>query len=329
MARRRLTHRQQRVVQRIHARARARTAPDSADTDATPRTPERAGTVVVAHRRHVVIEAEGVLRHAWLRANLGAVACGDEVVWQEASGNEAVVLAIQPRRSVLGRPGINGHARPFAANIDRMVVVAAVEPAPVWSLVDACLAAAELLGIAPVVLINKCDLMTAATTASLGEALAVYRRIGYAVIEASVRAAHGLDALYAALAGHTAILIGQSGVGKSSLVKALLPDREVRTQAVSEATGLGRHTTTTATLYPLPCGGRLIDSPGVRRFGLWPMTRAELERGFPEIHAQSGHCRFNDCHHEGEPGCAVREAMARGEIDARRLGSFLQIAGSH
>jgi ribosome biogenesis GTPase len=155
--------------------------------------------------------------------------------------------------------------------------------------------------------------------------LAPYRQIGYPVLLASSRAEHGLDTLQNWLRGRTSLLAGQSGVGKSSLIKALLPDREIRIQAVSAATGHGAHTTSASTLYHLPDGGDLIDSPGVRSFELGEIGLSDLDRGFPELATYLGRCRFSDCRHDIEPDCALRDAVAQGTVHARRLESYRQL----
>jgi len=159
----------------------------------------------------------------------------------------------------------------------------------------------------------------------LSERLETYRRIGYPILTVSSQTAQGLDQLRSRLRGHVGLLVGQSGVGKSSLIKALLPEREIRIQAVSAATGHGAHTTSASTLYHLPDGGDLIDTPGVRSFELGEIGLSDLVRGFPELAPHLGHCRFSDCRHETEPDCALRTAMECGEIAPRRLESYRQL----
>jgi ribosome biogenesis GTPase len=152
-----------------------------------------------------------------------------------------------------------------------------------------------------------------------------YVELGYPVLETSCKGAPGIDCLAPALESRTSILVGQSGVGKSSLANALLPDLDLQTGALSRVTGKGTHTTTTTVMYTLPCGGRLIDSPGVWEYGLWQMSQHELAGGFREFASFEGHCRFNDCRHAGEPGCAIRAAVEAGAIREWRYRSYLRL----
>jgi ribosome biogenesis GTPase len=183
------------------------------------------------------------------------------------------------------------------------------------------------LGIEPVLVVNKAELL--AGSAALREApfsrLDPYRDLGYTVVQTSCKGAPGVDALLPLLHDATGILVGQSGVGKSALVNRLIPDLELQTGELSATTGKGTHTTTTTMLYTLPGGGALIDSPGVWEYGLWKMSTTEIAAGFREFDTLSGRCRFNDCRHAGEPGCAVAEAAAAGRIHAWRLESYRRL----
>jgi len=336
VSKRRLSKQQQVRIRALQTERRARAGHHRSSADAEGELgAERHGTVVINQRAAALVEdAEGGLHQCKVRQNLGGLACGDRVVWQPADSGGGVVIAVEPRRSLLERPGFDGRPKAVAANLDQIVVVAAARPAPSLSLIDRYLVAAELSGIKPVVLLNKIDLLDSAALEALRARLATFETLGYPVLLASTHSEHGLDAVRARLAGHTSILAGQSGVGKSSLVKALLPDLEIRIGAVSEATGHGRHTTTASVLYHLPHGGELIDSPGVRDFGLGHVAAERIIEGFPELQQLASACRFSDCAHTVEPGCALRAAAAQGEIDPRRLASFLAIrdelaAGSH
>jgi len=326
MSRRRLSKRQleriQTLQQRRRARAdlRAQTALSEAESE-----PQR-GTVVTRHGATAAVADNSQEIHVCLlRQNLGHVVCGDRVVWQKTGENSGVVTALSERTTVLARPDYAGRDKPLAANLTQLVVVVAVEPAPSGYLVDQYLAAAETLGIRAAIAVNKVDLLQSPSDSRL-DRLAGYEAIGYPVIRVTARQAHGLDALITRLRNETSILVGQSGVGKSSLVKALLPDQDIQTGRLSSATGLGRHTTSAATLYFLPSGGTLIDSPGVRSFRLPAMDRQQLERGFREFRAFLGNCQFSNCAHQDEPGCALRAAVAEGRVAQWRLDNFLNMA---
>lgn len=326
MARRKLSRQQaQRIsAQQEQRRRRARAGADAPDA-ADRLGPEQLGLVIAHHGASLTVEAEdGNQLRCSARRNLGALACGDRVVWQRAGEAEGVMVALEPRRSLLVRPDASGRERPLAANVDRIFVVSAAYPEPSEYLIDRYLVTAELTGIAPALVLNKTDLADGSARQRLEERLGVYERIGYQVLYTSVRQASGMDSLRRALADHTSILVGQSGVGKSSLVKALLPEQEVRIGTLGE-TRLGRHTTTTAVLYHLPSGGELIDSPGVRDFAVWHIDPERIAHGFREFAPFLGRCKFSDCSHRQEPECALRDAVRAGHIDARRLLSYLQI----
>lgn len=328
MARRRLTRRQREqigLIQEQRRRRAARRAERQADSSDALGA-ERAGRVIANYGPELILEdAAGGLHRCSVRQNLGGLACGDRVVWQPTAFGDGVVVAVEPRRSLLTRPDYSGRPKLIAANMDQVGVVVAPRPALNEFLVDRYLVAVEAIGVAALIVFNKVDLPDPATRAELEARLDVYRRIGYPVLPASTKTEHGLDALQARLAGHISILVGQSGVGKSSLIQALLPDREIRIQAVSEATGMGTHATTTATLYHLPGGGDLIDSPGIRSFELGELALEDLDRGFREFAPYLGRCRFSNCGHTVEPGCALQAAVAQREIDARRLASYHQL----
>ena len=258
------------------------------------------------------------------RRRLGDVAVGDRILWTPSEdGLQGRVEEVLARSSVLVRPAYAGKNKVVAANLDRVFVVISPAPQPDWLLVDQYLAVCEFRVIPAEIIYNKIDLAE-----NEGQALAElndYVRIGYPVHPVSARKGLGIVELKQALHEHCSMLAGQSGVGKSSLTNALLPEKNLRTNEISERSGLGRHTTTAATLYHLPAGGDLVDSPGVAVFGLADIKGQDLAWGYREFQAHIGHCRFNDCRHINDKGCAVREAMEKGEIAPARHQRYLKL----
>ena len=286
------------------------------------------------------------------RRRLGDVAVGDRIRWQPSEdGEQGRVEEVLPRSTTLVRPAYGGKTRVVAANLDRIFIVISPAPEPDWLLVDQYLAVCEFRHIAAEIICNKIDLaesealLFAANALSskppllageggqqvdsrafrLATELADYARIGYPTHSVSARNGIGVAELKQALHGHCSMLAGQSGVGKSSLTNALLPEKNLRVGEISERSGLGRHTTTAATLYPLPDGGDLIDSPGVAVFGLAEIKGQDLAWGYREFQQLIAQCRFNDCRHIGDKGCAVREAVASGAIAPARHQRYLKL----
>ena len=247
--------------------------------------------------------------------------CGDRVVAEPiANESDWLITSIEDRDNALTRPNLRGDVEVLAANVDQLVAVAAPSPDPDWFVVDRYVAAAEQMRVGAAILFNKTDLGSGEN-----EALADYDRIGYPVLECSARDRTGLDALRALLAGQTAIIVGQSGVGKSSLINALLGGEEQRTAGISAKSGEGRHTTVNSVMLDLPHGGRVIDSPGVRDYAPAIESVAAVAAGFREIDTASHDCRFANCRHLQEPGCAVKAAVDDGEISARRYESYRRL----
>lgn len=328
MARRRLSERQKARIARIHERRRERAAAQAEDVLAEgAESDQHSGRVVVRHGRSLLIRADdGTQVHGMFRANLGEVVCGDRVIWQAAADNEGVVVAVLPRETALSRPGISNREKAIAANITQLVVVLAAQPEPSGYLLDQYLVAAERIGVRGLICLNKADLLDEQGRVDFRRRFEPYEDIAYPVIQISAKTEHGLDPLRARLQGETSILVGQSGVGKSSLINALIPEQAIEEGSLSDATGLGRHTTSAATLYQLQSGGELIDSPGVRSFRLGTLDRQALERGFREFRPFLGHCRFHNCAHIAEPDCAIRRAVEAGSITQQRLESYQHIA---
>ncbi len=300
----------------------AKSAPPK-ETDGQP------GQVLAHHGQTSLVEAEnGDVVRCSTRRSLPRTVSGDRVLWQASSPREGVITTVLERDTVLSRPDQNNRVRPVAANIDQIVVVIASKPSFEYGMLDRYLVAAELIGAQPVIVVNKSDTLDHDSRSKLEERLQVYKRIGYALLFTSTRSTDGLRDLHQQLKTHTSVLVGQSGVGKSSLIQSLLPELDIRTGSLSQVTGLGRHTTTVAMLYHLPDGGDLIDSPGVRDFNLVKVPAAELEHGFREFRPYLGQCRFHNCRHVSEPGCAIQMAAREGQIVERRLENYCKLVRS-
>ncbi|NQD38949.1 small ribosomal subunit biogenesis GTPase RsgA [Permianibacter sp. IMCC34836] len=272
-----------------------------------------------------VIADDGRHFRCHLRQHLKTAAVGDRVEWYEDSESSAVVVNVLPRHSQLERPNPYEGIKVIAANVDHLIVV--VAPAPIMSevLLDRYLVAGETTGIPVTIVLNKIDLLDAAARANLEQRLQLYRALGYPVFPISTHAGTGIAALREHMKDGCSVIVGQSGVGKSSLINALLPQAKQDVGAISDGSELGQHTTSASRMHFLPEGGQLIDSPGTREFGLWHLDREQINRGFRDVHAIAARCKFRNCAHEKEPGCAVRLAVESGELAATRWQSYQSI----
>jgi len=288
------------------------------------------GVVIANYGAQIIVESDDHQRYRCSsRKNVGTLVAGDRVKLQTGQQQDHVITQRLPRDSELSRPDSRGKQKTIAANIDQILIVVAPRPELKEGLIDRYLVAAELSNITPVIVLNKLDLLDSDQQQQYEQRLSMYRQIGYQVIHTSAKKTHGLDELYKLMSGHTNIFVGQSGVGKSSLLNGLLPEAEARVGDVSEATNKGRHTTTTAWLYYLSEDhGNIIDSPGIREFGLWQINAEQVAYGFREFSDYRDQCKFRNCLHRQEPGCAVREAVAQGAIPQRRYESYLKLLES-
>jgi ribosome biogenesis GTPase len=284
------------------------------------------GLVIVNYGKNQLVEADnGEIYRCVARRGLPQIVCGDEVEWQLTGNHAGVIETLLPRRTVLLRADGNKGHRPLATNIDQVIIEAALEPALDYFLIDKYIVAAELANAEPLVVINKSDLIRPKDRDRIETLIREYSDIGYRILLTSALENTGIEEFANRLANKTSILVGQSGVGKSSLIKRLLPDRDITIGKLSAASGQGKHTTTSTTLYHRPRGGNLIDSPGVRDFHLGEVNDSDLVNGFREFQPYLGQCRFNDCRHLTEPDCAINAAVADGDILERRMESYRRL----
>ena len=334
MAKRRLSKQQQR---RIAMQQKNKLKDDDLQLDESS---SQIARVISHHGKQLYAETEDQRKiKCKIRQNLGDIACGDYVLVQQelhdtdqpegsiATKREAqnVVVAVKDRDNLLVKTGFAGAIKPVAANIGQLVIVTSTIPKPNAYLIDRYLTSAENLPAKALIVINKIDLADEETKALTDKLSRLYSEIGYRVIKSSVKQDIGIDELSDALSNTTSILVGLSGVGKSSIVKKILPAEEIKIGQTSEATGEGKHTTTVSALYHLKDNGIIIDSPGVRDFTPINRNLEEISNGFIDIRPFTGRCKFSNCSHLNEPGCAVRQAVDDGVISQQRFDSYLRM----
>ena len=262
------------------------------------------------------------------------VAVGDDVNFLVMDEDRGLIIEVLPRRTQLTRrtavpmPGAHAFEQVIAANVDQVVpVFAAANPEPKWNMLDRYLVSAESLELPSVICINKVDLIQSRAESrkvELERVVERYRQIGYPVVLVSAVQGEGIEELVSVLRSRTSVLVGKSGVGKSTLLNSIQPGLGLRVTEVSTATGKGKHTTTHMQMFPLEVGGYIIDTPGVREFGPWDVNEQDLALFFPEMRPYVGTCKFGlDCMHDEEPGCSIRKAVTAGHIDPLRYASYL------
>ena len=283
--------------------------------------PSKDATVIATFSRRMRLRfADGDEKSARIKGKKLRPVCGDAVSAEAIAGEpDWLITSIHDRRNELTRPNLRGKVETLAANLDLVVVVAAASPKPDWFIVDRYLCAAENMHAAAAVVYNKTDLDTADNSDVV---LETYHRLGYPGIACSAKSDDKLDPLAEILKDQTAIIVGQSGVGKSTLINRLSQDSDQKTATLSTKTGEGRHTTVNSVMIFLPNGGAVIDSPGVRDYAPALQTSDQAINGYREVREFGENCRFANCRHLREPDCAVKQAVASGEIDSRRYESY-------
>lgn len=315
MSKRRISKQQSARIEKIQANYRNKAEGEPSQT--------ADGLVLTRFSRHADIETgEGKRIHCSIRPNIDSLVAGDQVIWQAEGAKQGIVLSRYPRHSMLGRPDKRGDFKPVAANISQIMVVVAAKPELSWSLLDSYLVMAEHLSLPACIVLNKTDL---ACETIQQELLDYYQPLGYSVLFTSKQGHAGYEQLQEALNHQTSVFVGQSGVGKSSLIAGLLPHEDkIQTAEISISSELGCHTTSNSRLYHIPSGGALIDSPGVREFGLWHMPLNEIAQGFREFKPFISECKFRNCNHKDNPGCAIIKALEEGKLSQKRYDSFLK-----
>lgn len=324
-----LTHRQKRQV----AANRQRRLDKKHQAAQTDTANLHTGQVIGRFGKHADVEdSAGTVSRCHIRRTIDSVVCGDTVLFEPGDdsdeGVSGVIELVKDRHSVLTRPDFYDGVKPIAANIDQIIIVSAVMPALSLNIIDRYLVACEDIGIRPIIVLNKAELLDEPTLEEVNAQLEVYTQLGYQVLLTSCKTQQGIDAINDLLNDKVSIFVGQSGVGKSSIINQVLPDAEEQIGAISDTSGLGQHTTTAAKLLHLPAGGDLIDSPGVREFGLWHLPEERVTWGFVEFREFLGGCKFRDCKHLNDPGCLIRQAMEDGHITATRYASYHKILTS-
>jgi ribosome biogenesis GTPase len=277
------------------------------------------GRVMSSYGHQVLIESEdrSVKQRCFSRANLSLV-CGDFVQWRQGH-DEGVVEHQLQRTSALTRPDSYGNMRTIAANIDQLLITVAARPEAHANLIDRYIIAARLQNIEPVLVFNKQDIEP---TPKILELSKCYHSLGLKSLSCSSKTGAGISELESLLQDKTSIFVGQSGVGKSSLLQYLMPSEEIEIGELSHASAKGRHTTTQASLYHFKNGGECIDSPGIREFGLWHIEKEDVMLGFPDIEKFAQSCKFRDCAHKNDQGCEVQAAIERKELSEQRFESY-------
>lgn len=311
MSKRRINQQQTRRIEKKQAEVRDETHSE--------------GLVIRRFGSHAIIEStEKNQIYCSIRPSIDSLVAGDKIIWQSEGKDQGVIISRYPRQSVLGRPDKQGQIRPVAANLDQIMIVIAAKPEVSWPLLDSYLIVAEYLDLEACIVLNKADLPCEDVKKRLVEQ---YESLAYPFILTRHDDKKSEKNLQKRLQDRTSVFVGQSGVGKSSLISRLLPHIEgIQTGSISLRHDLGKHTTSHSSFYHLPSGGALIDSPGVREFGLWHMPLADIAQGYREFQPYLSQCKFRNCRHYDTPSCALFAAVEKGLLSQDRYHNFVNLA---
>lgn len=318
MSKRRISHQQSTRIEKKqkHYRQQAETGGPGLTAD---------GLVITRYSSHALVESpEGKQMRCSIRPHVDALVAGDRVLWQAEGSGQGVVISCYPRQSLLGRPDKHGQMRPVAANISQLMIVVAPKPLISWPLLDSYLVMAEYLNLQACIILNKIDLACPTLRQQL---LQGYEHLGYPILFTSLGDKKSYKQLQEKLDQQTSVFVGQSGVGKSTLIAGILPlQPNIQIASISAHTDLGCHTTSNSYLYHLPTGGALIDSPGVRNFGLWHMPLEAIAKGYREFRPYLTQCKFRNCNHRDTPGCALIMAVNKNLVTHNRYENYVKIS---
>ena len=327
-----LSVKQRRQVQHNRQKRLNKNEPEVNDTNLGDQI---SGRVIGRFGKHANVEDMNTreVHKCHIRRTVESVVCGDHVLFRPSLSQDerdrGIIEAVEDRKTTLTRPDYYDGVKPVAANIDQILVVSSIVPALSTHIIDRYLVACEAVSIPAIIIVNKAELLDEEQLASLKQSMQLYVDIGYPVIYTSCETKQGVQTLASELSDKVSVFVGQSGVGKSSLVNQLLPEAEELVGDVSANSGLGQHTTTASKLLKFKDGGDLIDSPGVREFGLWHIPNEEITKGFVEFNEYLGGCKFTDCKHRNDPGCLIRQAVDKGDIAQSRYDSYHKIIESN